>query len=173
MDEVGEKLRAVRLFALDFDGVFTDNRVWVDDTGREMVVCDRGDSLGLKMIRELRPDIKVVVISKETSGVVKARCDKLRIQALTGINDKAEALKEIIAQEGVPEEQTAFIGNDLNDLACIRMAGVGIAVADAVEEARKAADYVTRQQGGQGAIREVTDIILGIKASSSRKGRGA
>jgi len=173
MDEVGEKLRAVRLFALDFDGVFTDNRVWVDDTGREMVVCDRGDSLGLKMIRELRPDIKVVVISKETSGVVKARCDKLRIQALTGINDKAEALKEIIAQEGVPEEQTAFIGNDLNDLECIRMAGVGIAVADAVEEARKAADYVTRQQGGQGAIREVTDIILGIKASSSRKGRGA
>jgi len=173
MGEVEERLRSIRLLALDFDGVFTDNRVFVDDTGREMVVCDRGDSLGLKMIRELRPEIKVVIISKETSGVVKARCDKLKIQALTGIDDKATALKEIMAREGVPARQTAFIGNDLNDLECIRMAGVGIAVADAVEEARKAADFVTRQRGGQGAIREVADIILGIRTSSSRKGKGA
>ena len=173
MDKVRERLRAIRLFALDFDGVFTDNRVFVDDTGREMVVCDRGDSLGLKMIRELRPDIRIVVISKETSGVVKARCDKLRIQALTGIDNKAEALRDLIAREDIPDEQTAFIGNDLNDLECIRMAGVGIAVADAVDEARKAADYVTQHRGGQGAIRECTDIILGIKASSSRKGKGA
>ena len=173
MVEVEERLRAIRLFALDFDGVFTDNRVWVDDTGRETVACDRADSLGLKMIRELRPEIRIVVISKETSGVVKARCDKLRIQAMTGIDDKATALKEIMAREGIPARQTAFIGNDLNDLECIRMAGVGIAVADAVEEAREAADLVTRQRGGQGAIREVADIILGIKASAPRKGRGA
>ena len=172
MDEVREKLRAIRLFALDFDGVFTDNRVFVDDTGREMVACDRGDSLGLKMIREKRPDIKVVVISKETSGVVKARCDKLKIQALTGIDDKATALKELMAREGVSARETAFIGNDLNDLECIRLAGIGIAVADAVDEARKAADYVTRQRGGQGAIREVADIILGIRAPPSENGRG-
>jgi YrbI family 3-deoxy-D-manno-octulosonate 8-phosphate phosphatase len=173
MDEVEERLRSIRLFVLDFDGVFTDNRVWVDEMGREMVMCDRGDSLGLKMIRERRPDIGVFVISKETSGVVKARCDKLKIHALTGIDEKAKALEALMVQEGVTAAQTAFMGNDLNDVECIRMAGIGIAVADAVEEARKAADFVTCRQGGQGAIREVTDLILRIRSPPAREGREA
>ncbi len=172
MDKLEEKLKAIRLFALDFDGVFTDNRVWVDDAGREMVVCDRADSLGLKLIRERRPDIRVVVISKETSGVVKGRCDKLKIEALTGIDDKAKAFAGLMTREGVQPSQTAFIGNDINDLECIRMAGVGIATADAVEEAKLAADYVTRARGGKGAIRECTDMILGIRSPPVPGGRG-
>jgi YrbI family 3-deoxy-D-manno-octulosonate 8-phosphate phosphatase len=173
MDKPKEKLAGIRLLALDFDGIFTDNRVFIDDAGREMVVCDRGDSLGLKMLRERRPEIRIFVISKETSGVVKARCDKLKIPALTGIDDKPAALKELMATEGVAPGETAFMGNDLNDVECIRMAGIGIAPADGVGEARKAADLVTRHKGGLGAIREVTDIILGIDPGRGGRRKGA
>ena len=173
MPAVAERLRGIRLLALDFDGVFTDNLVWVDDTGREMVACDRADSLGLKLIRERRPEIRVVVISKETSGVVKARCDKLKIQALTGIDEKAKALSDLMAREGIPAARVAFMGNDLNDVECISLAGIGIATADAVDEARDAADYVTARRGGHGAIREVTDLILGIRKNPAGAGKGA
>jgi len=158
MDSVKERLKKISLLVLDFDGVFTDNRVWMDGTGREMVACDRSDSLGLKMLREQRPDIKVFVISKETNEVVRARCDKLGIPALIGIDDKAKALRALISSV---EGGVAFIGNDLNDLDCIRIAGVGIAVADAIFEVRKEADYITIHRGGHGAIREITDMILG------------
>jgi 3-deoxy-D-manno-octulosonate 8-phosphate phosphatase (KDO 8-P phosphatase) len=173
MDSPRERLKSIRLFALDFDGVFTDNLVYIDDTGREMVACDRADSLGLKMLREARPDIRVVVISKETSGVVKARCDKLKITALTGIDDKPSALRDLMAREGVTPGETAYLGNDLNDVDCIRMAGIGIAVADGVPEAREAAALVTRARGGRGAIREVTEIILGIGARRPGRRKGA
>ncbi|MDD1667280.1 MAG: HAD hydrolase family protein [Methanomicrobiales archaeon] len=173
MDKPKEKLKGIRLLALDFDGVFTDNRVFVDDTGREMVICDRADSLGLKLLRERRPDIRVFVISKETSGVVKGRCDKLKIPALTGIDDKPKAFRELMEREGVAPGETAFVGNDLNDVECIRMAGVGISPADGVREARRAADLVTRHRGGQGAIREVTEIILGIDLRRGGRRKGA
>ena len=76
-------------------------------------------------------------------------------------------------REGVAPAQAAFMGNDLNDVECIRMAGVGIAVADAVEEARMAADYVTGRRGGRGAIREIADLILGLKDKPARGGKGA
>jgi 3-deoxy-D-manno-octulosonate 8-phosphate phosphatase KdsC-like HAD superfamily phosphatase len=101
MNRIETKIQKIRLFALDFDGVFTDNRVFIDEEGREAVVCDRGDSLGLKMIRERRPEITVIVISKETNNIVKKRCDKLKIACRTGIDDKLTTLKEIIAQQKV------------------------------------------------------------------------
>jgi len=173
MGRVTERLRTIRLLALDFDGVFTDNRVFIDEGGREMVVCDRSDSLGLKMLREERPDIRIYVISKETSGVVKARCDKLGIPALTGVDDKPAALRDLLIREGIAAGEAAYIGNDLNDVECLRMAGVGIAPADGVLEARKAADLVTRHRGGQGAIRECTDLLLGIGIRRSGRRKGA
>jgi len=161
MAPIEEKFKAIRLLVLDFDGVFTDNHVWIDEEGKESVVCDRGDSLGIKMLKEVRPDIRLVVISKETSRVVNARCQKLKIECYTGIDDKPATFQRIVEGEKIPMEQVAFMGNDVNDLECIRRAGIGIAVADAVSEVKRVADYVTRHGGGRGAIRECTDIILG------------
>jgi YrbI family 3-deoxy-D-manno-octulosonate 8-phosphate phosphatase len=160
MSRIEQKIGEIRLFVLDFDGVFTDNRVFIDEDGREMVVCDRSDSLGFKMLKEARPDIAVVVISKETNNVVRARCDKLRIACRTGIDDKLTLFKEIIADAKLGAEQVAYMGNDVNDLECIAHAGIGIAVSDADPKALKIADYVTGRPGGRGAIREVIDIIL-------------
>ena len=160
MNNAGHKIQGIRLFAMDFDGVFTDNRVFIDETGREMVVCDRSDSLGLKMLREQRPDVKVFVISKETNNVVRARCDKLKIACMTGIDDKLTIFKDIVSRENVDIEEVAYMGNDINDLECISFAGIGIAVADSDPRVFSVADYITRKGGGRGAIREIVDIIL-------------
>lgn len=160
MNIAEQKIQSARLFALDFDGVFTDNRVFIDETGREMVVCDRSDSLGLKLLRERRPDIRVIVISKETNNVVRARCDKLKITCRAGIDDKLTLLKKIITEEKIDKKYVAYMGNDINDLECISYAGVGIAVADSDPRVLEIADYITRKSGGRGAIREIIDIIL-------------
>jgi len=161
--EIENRLRKIRLLATDFDGVWTDNRVIFHDNGSESVICDRSDSLGLKMLREAYPGITVIVISKETSPVVKARCDKLKIPSRSGIDDKITLFKQIIAEQGVPVDQVAYMGNDVNDIDCIRHAGIGIAVADSDKTVLAVADYVTKKPGGRGAIREIADIILSGK----------
>jgi len=160
MNKIERKIQKIKLFALDFDGVFTDNRVFIDEEGREAVVCDRGDSLGLKMLREKRPDILVIVISKETNNVVRARCEKLKIACRTGIDDKFTTFREIITEANLDPEQVAYMGNDVNDLECITFAGIGVAVADSDPKVLAVADYITRKKGGRGAIREFIDIIL-------------
>ncbi len=161
MTPVKDNIKHIKLIAMDFDGVFTDNRVFIDEDGRESVVCDRSDSLGLKMLREKRPDISVIVISKETNNVVKARCEKLNIAYRTGIDDKLTTFKEIIANAKLDSEQVAYMGNDINDIECIQCAGIGVAVSDSDPKVLAVADYITRNKGGRGAIREFIDIVLG------------
>lgn len=160
MNEVEQKIKKISLFTLDFDGVFTDNRVFIDENGKETVVCDRSDSLGLKMLREKRPDVTVIVISKETSRVVRARCDKLKITCYTGIDDKLTTFQKIIADMKLEPAQVAYMGNDVNDLECMTYAGIGVAVADSDPKVLAIADYITRKNGGRGAIREFIDIVL-------------
>ena len=160
MSEIEQKIKKISLFTLDFDGVFTDNRVFIDENGKETVVCDRSDSLGLKMLREKRPDVTVIVISKETSKVVKARCDKLKITCYTGIDDKLTTFQKIITDMKLEPAHVAYMGNDVNDLECMAYAGIGVAVADSDPKVLAIADYITRKNGGRGAIREFIDIVL-------------
>jgi len=160
MSEIEQKIKKISLFTLDFDGVFTDNRVFIDENGKETVVCDRSDSLGLKMLREKRPDVTVIVISKETSKVVKARCDKLKITCYTGIDDKLTTFQKIITDMKLEPAHVAYMGNDVNDLECMTYAGIGVAVADSDPKVLAIADYITRKNGGRGAIREFIDIVL-------------
>jgi YrbI family 3-deoxy-D-manno-octulosonate 8-phosphate phosphatase len=160
MDPIEGKLRGIKLLALDFDGVFTDNRVMIDENGRESVICSRSDSLGIKMLRARRPDIRILVISKETSPVVRERCRKLNLECLTGIDDKLAMFRRILEESHLARDEVAFMGNDVNDLDCIRAAGIGVAVADSVPPVLHAADYVTQRRGGEGAIREIVEKIL-------------
>lgn len=164
--KVAQQIPKIRLFATDFDGVWTDNRVIFGDDGSESVICDRSDSLGLKMLKEQRPDIEVIVISKETSAVVKSRCEKLKIPYRTGIDNKIMLFKEIVQEAGLEPGQVAYMGNDVNDLDCIRYAGIGIAVADSDPKVLAVADFVTKKNGGRGAIREIVDIILSGKGTT-------
>jgi N-acylneuraminate cytidylyltransferase len=152
------ELGRVRLLALDFDGVLTDNRVTVSQSGDEAVACHRGDGWGIARLREA--GVPVVVISTETNPVVAARCRKLGIDCTDACDDKVAALTSIAATLGVGANEVAYVGNDVNDLACLRWVGLPIAVADAEPEVRAAARLVTTRPGGYGAVREVADWIL-------------
>lgn len=148
----------LKLVVLDFDGVFTDNRVLVHQDGSESVFCDRSDALRFPEVRAR--GIELLVLSTETNSVVQARCRKLKLECTQGVSDKKTVLAEILHARRIGPEDTAFVGNDINDLECLRMVGCGIAVADAHPEVKRAARIVLSRPGGRGAIREVCDIIL-------------
>jgi N-acylneuraminate cytidylyltransferase len=162
-------LARARLVVFDFDGVMTDNRVWVDAAGRESVACDRSDGHGVRMLREA--GLSLAVLSTEENEVVAARCQKLRLPVRQGLgDDKGRALADLARAEGVPLDEVVFVGNDVNDLDCLRMAGLAVVPADAHPEARAAARLVLRRRGGHGAVRELADALL---AARRRFGAGA
>jgi len=146
------------LLALDFDGVMTDNRVLVLEDGREGVWCNRGDGLGLERLRTLGLD--VLVISKERNPVVGARCAKLGLRYLQGVDGKWPVLRRHLADERVDPERVIFVGNDVNDLECLRNVGCAVAVADAHPEVLASAAIVLTARGGEGAVREICDLIV-------------
>lgn len=157
----------VDLVVLDFDGVLTDNRVWVDAEGREWVAAHRGDGWGLARLREA--GVQVVVLSTETHPVVAARCRKLGLPVVQGVADKGEALRRLLAERGVDPARAVYVGNDVNDLPCFPLVACALVVADAHPEARARADRVLRRPGGHGAVRELCDLLL----SGMKSGPGA
>ena len=152
--------RRVELVICDFDGVITDNRVWVDQDGRETVAAFRSDSPRIRELRERGTD--VMILSSEPNPVVAARAKKMGVEAIhgIGIQDKGRVMRDVLAQKNIPAENVIYIGNDLNDLPCFEVAGWSVAVADAYPEVIRAADYVLKARGGHGALREVCDLIL-------------
>ncbi len=138
----------VDLLVLDFDGVLTDNRVWVDQDGREMVAANRSDSYGINLLRQ--SGVQTLVISKETNPVVAARCRKMDIPCIQGENDKASALRKFLVESGLDAAHVVYCGNDINDLPCFALVGWAVAVADALPEVRQQADFVLSQPGGRG-----------------------
>jgi N-acylneuraminate cytidylyltransferase len=100
------------------------------------------------------------VISKETNPVVAARCEKMKVPYLQSIDDKEKVLNDLLAEKGIDPSQVVFIGNDVNDLPGFRVAGWSVAVADALPEVIREADYVLSKSGGHGAVRELCDLIL-------------
>ncbi|MEW5830408.1 MAG: acylneuraminate cytidylyltransferase [Chloroflexota bacterium] len=150
----------VELIVLDFDGVITDNRVYTDQDGREMVAASRSDSLLLKTLRE--KGVETVILSSEPNPVVAARAKKIGLESVqgVGIQAKGPALMRLLAQKNVPAARVVYVGNDLNDLPCFEIAGWAVAVADAYPEVLRAADHVLSKSGGHGAVRELCEIIL-------------
>lgn len=148
----------IELVVLDFDGVLTDNRVWVDGEGREAVAAHRGDGLGLAQLRS--HGIEVVVLSTETDPVVAARCRKMGVPAVQGVEEKGEALRELLARRGTHPSRVVYLGNDVNDVPCFGIVGCAVVVADAHPAAAAEADWHLRTPGGQGAVRELCDRIL-------------
>jgi YrbI family 3-deoxy-D-manno-octulosonate 8-phosphate phosphatase len=158
-------MKGVQLVVFDFDGVMTDNRVLVHQSGEEAVLCHRGDGWGIARLKAAGFD--VLVLSTEANAVVSARCRKLKIEAVQACDDKLTALRARARQRGLGPSQIAYVGNDANDLACMRWVAWPIAVADATVEARALAKWVTRQPGGHGAAREVADRLIAARSGSN------
>jgi len=147
------------LVVMDFDGVLTDNLVHMDEQGNEQVSSSRGDSMGLRLVRENLP-IDFMVISTEVNPVVAARCKKLKLEYFQGIDDKPSVLRKVIREKGIPAEEIIFIGNDVNDIGCMEIAGYAVAPADAEPIVKRHADLVLTRKGGKGAVRDFCDILL-------------
>jgi YrbI family 3-deoxy-D-manno-octulosonate 8-phosphate phosphatase len=150
----------IELVIFDFDGVFTDNRVWTDQDGRESVAASRSDSIKFRELRE--KGIELMILSSEPNPVVTARAKKLGVEVIQGIGmqDKGRVMREVLEQKKVKAENVVYVGNDVNDLPCFEIAGWSVAVADAYPELLQAADLVLSKPGGHGAVREVCEIIL-------------
>ena len=161
----GRRLRVlpdqIDLIVFDFDGVFTDNRVWVDENGRESVAAYRSDSLILSRMR--RAGFDMVVLSTEVNPVVSARCKKMNMPVVQGVEDKAAVIMQLISDRGVKPENVIYVGNDINDVPCFELVGCAVAVADALPEAKRQADLVLSKPGGHGAVRELCDMLLNQK----------
>jgi 3-deoxy-D-manno-octulosonate 8-phosphate phosphatase (KDO 8-P phosphatase) len=155
--EVEQALRSVRLVVFDFDGVFTDNRVWVDERGEEAVACSRADGLGLRRLAEAGVD--ALVLTTETVPVASARAAKLELECRQGVPDKLAALEQEAAERGVALAEVAYVGNDVNDAACLQAVGLAVVPADAWPEAREHARWVLERRGGEGCVRELCDAV--------------
>jgi N-acylneuraminate cytidylyltransferase len=152
--------RPVRALVMDFDGVHTDDRVSVGQDGSERVVCSRSDGLGLERLRAT--GLPMLVLSKERNPVVKARCEKLRLDHVQGLDDKLAGLRQWLDDRGVPGSHVVYVGNDVNDLPCMAYVGCAVATADAHPDVRRAASIVLSRRGGRGALREVAELIIEV-----------
>jgi N-acylneuraminate cytidylyltransferase len=148
----------ISLVAFDFDGVMTDDRVWVDQDGVESVAANRGDGMGVEML--LKAGVKGVIISSETNQVVAARAQKIGLPYFYGVGDKLSTLKVYLEKEGIDPQETIYVGNDVNDLPCFPLVAWSVAVADAHPHVLGQADFILTRRGGHGAVREICDILL-------------
>jgi N-acylneuraminate cytidylyltransferase len=149
---------AVRALVMDFDGVHTDDRVTVGVDGDEYVRCSRSDGMGVEMLR--KRGLHLLILSKEVSSVVAARGRKLKVDVRHGIEDKLPEMTRWLAERGVPLAQACYIGNDINDAACLEAVGLAVVPADAHPAVVGLADIVTKKPGGRGALRELAEILL-------------
>jgi len=142
----------------DFDGVHTDDRVLVAEDGTEFITANRSDGMGVRLLREA--GVPMLILSTEVNPVVSARARKLDVDVRHGLTDKASALVEWVEARGLDLERVAYVGNDVNDLACLALVGWPIAVADAHPLVIAAARVVLTRRGGDGAVRELAELAM-------------
>jgi N-acylneuraminate cytidylyltransferase len=151
-------LTEITTIFFDFDGVFTDNTVYVDQNGIEAVRCSRADGLGIKLLH--KEHIRMVIISSEENPVVSARAAKLNLPVFQGYDEKAVFLEGYLQREKIDPEQTAFIGNDINDLEAMRLFKYRVCPADSHPEILECANIKLNTSGGNGAVREFCEMII-------------
>ncbi len=167
-------LEEIHTVAFDFDGVFTDNKVWVDQDGRESVCCDRGDGLAFDLLRAFqrrgRPLPEFFILSKESNPVVQARARKLKLACHCAVDDKLDFMRGYLSVRfpghADPFDGLVYLGNDLNDLPLIHHAGYSVVPADAHPLVRNTAHMVLEKRGGDGFVRAFIELLLGINQLS-------
>ena len=163
MTDLGPLLERVQLAVFDFDGVFTDNRVWVNERGEEMLAFSRSDGLGLRRLDEV--GVPALILSMERNPVVAARARKLGVECVTGADDKLGVLRERVARGGLSLEDVAYVGNDVNDAECLTAVGLPVVPADAWPEVRSLARWVLERPGGHGCVREFCNAVWEARRS--------
>ena len=163
MIELRPLLERVRLAVFDFDGVFTDNRVWVNERGEEMLAFSRSDGLGLRRLGKV--GVRALIVSLEKNPVVAARAAKLEVECLTGVDDKLSALRDRAERDRLSLADVAYVGNDVNDAECLGAVGLPVVPADAWPEVKGLARWVLERPGGHGCVREFCDRVWEARRS--------
>lgn len=142
-----------KIIFTDFDGCLTDDRVWLNQEGEEFVAANRKDGLAINRLKKL--GIQVVITSTETNKVVSARAQKLNIEALQGLTDKAAAIDTYLTKNNLTWSDSWYIGNDVNDLGAIRKAKFSLCPSDAVKAVKKEVNFKLLTKGGYGILSEI------------------
>lgn len=156
---MNKDLTKIKLFAMDVDGTLTDGKIYINDNGEAMKAFSPKDGLGIKLL--IRHDIIPAIITGRTSEIVKNRCHEVGIHVLyQGITNKAAKLKELMKKYELEPEQVAYIGDDMNDLSAMEVAGVTFAPADCAIQLIPYVDIVLTKKAGDAPVREAIDRIL-------------
>ncbi len=147
----------IRMAVFDFDGVMTDNRVLVNEDGKESVFVSRADGMGINMLKE--QGIECMILSTEKNPVVSRRAEKLKIEVIQGSDDKLCTLQKYIKERGIELRDILYVGNDINDLEVMQAVGITAVPADAYDVVKKKADIVLNANGGYGVVRELAGFI--------------
>ena len=151
------KVQKPKILFTDFDGCLTDDRVWLNEDGEEFVAANRKDGLAVKKLKNL--GIQVVIASTEINKVVLARGNKMVVDVLQGLADKAESIDQYLKQKSLSWEDVWYIGNDVNDLGAIRKAKFSICPSDAVKAVKKEVDLKLKTKGGYGVLSELATLL--------------
>jgi YrbI family 3-deoxy-D-manno-octulosonate 8-phosphate phosphatase len=150
----------IDLFVFDFDGVLTDNLVYLDQNGVESVSCSRADGLAFDVLRKLKKS--VYILSTEENTVVSTRAKKLGVPALQGIKNKEEALRDLVSRQGYQLANILYVGNDINDYNSMLISGYSVCPADSHPRIKDIANFVLSTNGGKGIVRELLEDVLSL-----------
>lgn len=153
-------LSSIHALIFDFDGVLTDNYVYVDESGKESVRCSRSDGLAFDLIRHKK--VRAYIVSTEKNKVIEKRAIKLKIPSIQGVSDKKSCIEQLALENHLDLENLVYIGNDINDYAAMSLCGYTVCPSDSHPEILKLADYVLKAKGGHGVVREFVEEVLGI-----------
>jgi 3-deoxy-D-manno-octulosonate 8-phosphate phosphatase (KDO 8-P phosphatase) len=152
-------LRRIRLFATDVDGVLTDAGMYYSESGDEWKKFNTRDGMGIKLLQ--KAGLITAIVTQERTRLVARRAEKLAIPEVhQGVMDKLSVIRDMASRYGLALEEVAYIGDDVNDLEALKVVGFSAAPADAMPQVLRAVDYVCRKKGGEGAVREVVELIL-------------
>ncbi len=158
-NELRKRIGLISVLAMDVDGVLTEGKLTFDGEGRELKSFNVQDGFGIVLLK--RAGFKTAIITAGRSRVVEVRADYLHIdQCYLGAYPKVRYYEKMLKRFKVKDENVCFVGDDITDCQILQRVGLGIAVKNAVPEAKKNAHYVTRREGGEGAVREVIELIL-------------
>jgi len=157
-------LSQIRLFATDVDGVLTDAGMYYSESGDEWKKFNTRDGMGIKLLQ--RAGIITAIVTQERTKLVARRAEKLMIPELhQGVMDKLTVIREMASRHGLSLKQVAYIGDDVNDLEALKAVGFSASPADGLPDIVAAVDYVCRKKGGEGAVREIIEMILDAQRS--------
>ncbi len=152
-------LKGIRLFATDVDGVLTDAGMYYSESGDEWKKFNTRDGMGIKLLQ--KAGLITAIVTQERTRLVARRAEKLAIPELhQGVMDKLSVIRDMAMRHGLSLREVAYIGDDVNDIEALQAVGFSAAPADGLPQVLKVVDYVCRQKGGEGAVREITEMIL-------------